>query len=209
MKKVSVVMASYLGDYPGRASNPEKKLVRAVKSFLTQTYDNKELIIVSDGCQNTVKIYEKIFKKFNNIKLVSIEKQPVYSGDCRNAGMDIATGDIITYLDNDDLLGKTHLELIMTQFTDDVDMVYYDDFLVLSPDFKKLQQRLVEVRYGSIGTSAISHRNVDWLRWTVGYGHDWVFIQSAIANGMLFKKLDNTPQYLVCHWGGGEQRGDF
>jgi len=209
MKKVSVIMASYLGDYPGRASNPEKKLVRAVKSFLTQTYENKELIIVSDGCLKTIQIYEKIFKKFDNIKLVSIEKQPVYSGDCRNAGMDIATGDIITYLDNDDLLGKTHLEIIMTQFSDDVDMVYYDDFLVLSPDFKKLQQRLVELRYGSIGTSAITHKNVDWLRWTVGYGHDWVFVQSTIVNGMKFKKLDNTPQYLVCHWGGGEQRGDF
>lgn len=201
-------MASYLGDYPGRASEPIKKIVRAVKSFLTQSYENKELIIVSDGCLKTNQIYEKVFKKFDNIKLVSIDKQPLYSGECRNAGMNIASGDIITYLDNDDVLGKTHLEIIMSQINDEDDMVYYDDFLVLSSDFKKLQERLVELRYGSIGTSAISHRNVDWLRWGIGYGHDWVFIQSAIINGMKFKKLENTPQYLVCHW-GGSQRGDF
>ena len=57
MKKVSVVMASYLGEYPGRTSNPEPKFIRAVKSFLSQTYENKELIICADGCDRTVEIY--------------------------------------------------------------------------------------------------------------------------------------------------------
>jgi len=214
--KVSVIMASYLGFYPNRSSNPEQKFIRAIKSFLTQTYENKELIIVSDGCDKTIELYNTIFKKFENIKLVSIPKQEIYSGECRNAGLKIATGDIIIYLDNDDVLGKTHIETIVNQFTNDVDLVYYDDYLVLSPDFKKLQKRLVETRYGSIGTSSISHRNLnqekykhikDW--WVSGYGHDWVFLSKLIVNGLQFKKLDKTPQYLVCHYGSGANRGDF
>jgi len=216
MKKVSVIMASYLGEYYGRASNPEQKFIRAIKSFLTQSYENKELIIVSDGCAITNQIYENTFKKFDNIKLVSIPKQDIYSGECRNAGLRIATGDIISYLDNDDIWGKTHLETIVNQFTDDIDLVYYDDYLVLSPDFKKLQKRLVETRYGSIGTSSISHRNLkdkkfehikDW--WPTGYGHDWVFLMKLIINGLQFKKLEKTPSYLVCHYGSGQNKGDF
>ena len=202
-------MASYLGDYPGRASNPEQKFVRAVKSFLTQTYQNKELIIVADGCDVTERFYEFNFKKYDNVKFVKIEKQPTYSGECRNAGMELADGDIITYLDNDDVFGKRHLEIIMEQFTDDVDLVYYDDYLVTSSDFKKLHRRYVEPRYGSIGTSSISHSNMDWLRWTTGYGHDWIFVMTAITRGLQFKKLKKPPQYLVAHWGGPSQRGDF
>ena len=51
--KFSVIMASYLGNYPGCANNREAKFIRSVKSFLNQSYDNKELIIVSDGCEIT------------------------------------------------------------------------------------------------------------------------------------------------------------
>lgn len=216
MKKVSVIMASYLGMYNGRASNPEDKFIRAVKSFITQTYENKELIIVADGCETTTFLYNNMFQKFNNIKLVVIPKQPIYSGECRNAGLRVADGEIIMYLDNDDVWGKTHMQTIVEQFTDDVDLVYYDDYLVMSADFKQLHKRIVEVRYGSIGTSSISHRNLNdpkfshilnW--WSDGYGHDWVFITTLIVNGMQFKKLEKIPSYLVCHWGGPNQRGDY
>ena len=210
MKKVSVIMASYLGPYPGRASNPEQKFVRAVKSFLTQTYKEKELVIVADGCDVTERIYEFNFKKYDNVKLVKIDKQPVYSGGCRNAGLDVATGEVVSYLDNDDVIGKKHLETIMESFNDDdnTDLVYYDDYLVMSEDFKKLHRRYVEPRYGSIGTSSITHVKVPWLRWTTGYGHDWIYVMTALLRGMSFKKLEKPSQYLVAHW-GGSGKGDF
>jgi glycosyltransferase involved in cell wall biosynthesis len=56
MKKASVIMASFLGDYPNAASNRDKKLIRAVNSFINQSYENKELVIVSDGCTKTYEI---------------------------------------------------------------------------------------------------------------------------------------------------------
>jgi glycosyltransferase involved in cell wall biosynthesis len=217
MKKVSVIMASYLGPLLGKTTNPNQKFIRAVKSFLSQTYENKELIIVADGCDITERLYNENFSTYNNIKFVKIPKQPPYGGETRNAGINIADGEIISYLDNDDVLGKQHLEIIMNEFTDDIDLIYYDDYLVMSPDFKKLHLRLNETRYGSIGTSSISHRNFNdekfkdvrnKLGWTDGYGHDWQFLSSLIINGFQFKKMNKPCQYLVAHWGGAS-RGDF
>ncbi len=211
MLKVSVIMASFLGDYPGSAKNRDKKFIRAVNSFKNQTYQNKELIVVSDGCKKTVDLYEQYFKHDENITLLQLPKQVLYSGEMRNIALRQASGDIISYLDSDDVIGKTHLETIINQFDiEKYDWVFYNDYLVMSPDFKKLQTRMVETRYGSIGTSAITHKNPkniengEALKWMDGYGHDFIFVLSLTGLGTKFTKLTKNPQYLVCHYGGGD-----
>ena len=102
-------MASWLGA-PNR-KNLDRKFVRAVKSFLNQTYQNKELIIVSDGCQVTEYLYDEHFKNNPLVKFKLINKQPLYSGNVRNTGLEMATGDIISYLDSDDVISKNHLQI--------------------------------------------------------------------------------------------------
>jgi len=208
--KFSVIMASYLGNYGG-ASHRDIKFKRAVKSFLNQTYDNKELIIVSDGCELTIKIWEENFSQHDNIKLIKLNKQPLYSGSMRNVAFEVADGDIITYLDSDDALGKKHLETIFDQFDiEKNDWVYYDDYMVLNKEFNKFHIRKVETRFGSIGTSAISHKNPkniengNNLLWSTGYGHDFLFVFKLNSTTKSFKKLKKMPQYLVCHHANGD-----
>jgi len=204
--KVSVICASYLGDYPNAAKNRDKKFVRAVNSFLKQTYNGeKELIIVGDGCQKTKDIYEANWKDNKEIKHFASPKQPLYSGGIRSIGLKMATGDIITYLDNDDVIGKTHLQTIVDQFdTEKYGWVYYDDYMVLNKEFTKFYTRYVDPRYGSIGTSSIAHINDKKLEWFTGYGHDWLFVLKLASTGMSFKKLEKTPQYIVCHYKDGD-----
>jgi len=201
--KVSVIMASYLLEYPGAATNRDKKFIRAVNSFKKQTYDNKELIIVSDGCPITVELYKKFFSNDNNIKLIQIQKQPLYSGDMRNIAFQLADGDIISYLDSDDVLGSNHLKIIVEQFDlDNFDFVYYNDLMVLDSTFKNFHNRIVEPRWASIGTSSISHKNLPELKnaWSIGYGHDFMFVIKLASMGLRFKKLEKAPQYIVCHY---------
>jgi len=130
---------------------------------------------------------------------------PTFSGGVRDIGLKIATGDIICYLDNDDVFGAEHLQTISEQFTNDVDWVYYNDYLVLDKEFKKFQLRWVDQRYGSIGTSSICHRNpkkcdkLHDLQWFNGYGHDFLFMLKIISNNTKSKKLKKAPQYIVCH----------
>ena len=199
--KVSVIMSSFLGDYLGSAKERDKKFVRAVKSFQNQSYIDKELIIVSDGCPKTIALYEQYFKEDNQIRLLKLPKQLMYSGEMRNVALRDAQGDVISYLDSDDVIGKQHLEIIMNQFnTKTHDWVFYNDYLVTEPTFKKLHLRIVETRFGSIGTSAVTHKKDERIKWGDGYGHDFVFIMRLAALGTRFTKLKQTPQYLVCHY---------
>lgn len=59
MQGISVIMPSYLGEYPGSRKDPDKKFIRAVESFKDQTLAQKELIIVSDGCARSPTNYIK------------------------------------------------------------------------------------------------------------------------------------------------------
>lgn len=206
LPKVSVIMASFFN--PNR-KNMDKKFIRAVKSFLNQTYKGeKELIIVADGCQQTKKIYEENWKNVKEIKFFLSQKMPMYSGGIRDIGIKISDGDIICYLDNDDVLGKTHIETIVSDFDLNFDWVYYNDYLVLDSQFKKFQKRYVDPRWASIGTSSIAHKSpkicdkLSDLQWFNGYGHDFKLVLKLAALGTKYKKLKKTPQYIVCHYKG-------
>lgn len=195
--KISVVMPVYLGEYDGCANNREERFKLAVTSFLNRKYDNCELIIISDGCD----IAENICKKFslsNGIVFEKIDKQPLFSGNVRAKGVEMATGDVICYLDSDDLLGENHLTTIANAFTDEkLDWVYYND-MVYQPT--KPISRNVELVLGSVGTSAIAHRKDCIATWKGcdNYNHDWLFIQQLIKHNPNYKKIYGA-EYLVCH----------
>ena len=65
--KLSIIMQSFLKDYPGARSDPERKFIRAVYSVISQTNQNWELVIVSDGCSITEKLYNDYFREYDNI----------------------------------------------------------------------------------------------------------------------------------------------
>lgn len=219
--KVSCVMASFLGDLNGQPASERrnKKFIRAVNSFLNQTWEDKELIIVSDGCQETNRIYDEKWKTNPNIKLFPSAKQAVYSGGIRSIGCKMCSGEIICYLDNDDVLGKNHITTIMEQFdTEKYDWVYYDDLMVLNQEFTKYFTRVVMPRYGSIGTSSVCHKNYfkdpkykgktnipDWGNGKGnGYGHDFLYALQLAACGGPFMKLEKMPAYIVAHYANGD-----
>ena len=107
---ISIVMASYLGAYKNAASNRPEKLKRAIASVLRQSYQDWELIVVSDGCDETSKIVAGV--QDDRISCYQIPKQKMWSGVPRNIGIEKAKGEYIVYLDNDDIFGPSHLKNI-------------------------------------------------------------------------------------------------
>jgi glycosyltransferase involved in cell wall biosynthesis len=176
---ISVIMPSYLGDYPNCAINREEKLPRAIESFLAQEIG--ELIVVADGCNKTAEIASKY-----PVTVIFIDKQPFFSGTPRNTGIQAAKYDYIAYLDNDDMFGNNHLKRIADNL--DTDWLYWDDYV-------NGKTRPVWLEFGHIGTSAIAHKKDLDCKWSDGYGHDWQFIQQLKH----YSSKRITANYQVMH----------
>lgn len=83
--------------------NVEKYIDKCIQSVLYQTYSNWELILINDGSpDNSPKICENYAEQDYRIKVIHKENGGVASA--RNMGIEIATGDYITFLDSDDYL---------------------------------------------------------------------------------------------------------
>ena len=204
--KISVVMASYLGNYFNCALDRKNKFHRAINSFINQTYANKELIVISDGCPETI---TEMMRYISNpqIKIYGLDKQPMFSGTVRNLGIEKSKGEIICYLDTDDFLGRNHLKQIVDCFDyhKNKDWVYYDDSIVYrfnptNNEILTLQKRECKLEHGSIGTSSIAHKNLPDFNWIGcnGYGHDWNFVRKLMALSSNYTKILNC-EYNVCH----------
>lgn len=89
----------------------EKYLNRAVDSVLMQTYRNLEIILVDDGskdrCGQICDAYEK-----KEARVRVIHKKNGGLSDARNAGLKIAGGDYIAFLDSDDYYAPRFIEIL-------------------------------------------------------------------------------------------------
>lgn len=202
MKLFSVIMPVTLQNYEGSATYRADKFRRAIKSFLSNIFpkDNAELIIVSDGCDESENIYNEEFKKYTNIKFFKIDKQPLFSGNVRQYGIDKAEGEYILYLDSDDVLGEMHLDTISISLKSANKPIwaFYDDYVVSG--IKQIAKKKVKLEHGSVGTSSICHLKKVGADWSGcdGYGHDWLFIQKLLKINKYPTKI-TTPQYFIHH----------
>ena len=90
----------------------EKYIHRCVDSVLNQSYIDFELILVDDGSpDNCPAICDEYAKKDSRIKV--IHKDNGGSSDARNYGLDICSGDYITFLDSDDFWHKDYLKIML------------------------------------------------------------------------------------------------
>ena len=81
--------------------NVERYLEQCIESVLMQDYQNYELILVDDGSpDNSIDICIKYAKQYSNIVL--IHKVNGGLSDARNAGIKLARGEYLMFLDSDD-----------------------------------------------------------------------------------------------------------
>ena len=186
----SVILPSYLGNYPKSASDKETKLKRSIESVLGQTFKEYELIVVSDGCDKTIEIAQQY-----DLNLYSMQHRGGWGGFARNVGISKAQRDWIIYIDSDDFWGKQHLEKVADKMCAcEWKWYYFNDWVYLNGEWS---ERKCNVKMkGMCGTSNITHKRSLNIEWGGSYLHDWQVIQQL--NKHKGKKID-TPEYYVLH----------
>lgn len=102
-KAVSVIVPVY---------NVEKFIFKTVNSILNQDYKNIKIILVDDGSPDiSEKIIDELAKKDNRIVCVHKENGGVSSA--RNAGLKIATGEYVIFIDGDDWVEPNYVSYLL------------------------------------------------------------------------------------------------
>lgn len=101
--KITVIIPVY---------NVENYLERCLKSILYNTYTNLEIICVNDGStDNSKKILEDYSQRDKRVIVINKKNNGISSA--RNAGIKIATGEYIAFVDSDDWIHEKYFEYLI------------------------------------------------------------------------------------------------
>lgn len=103
-EKISVIVPVY---------NAEAYLRRCLESILAQTHENFELILVDDGSRDqSGAICDEYARRDSRVTVVHQENGGPSSA--RNAGLDLAAGDWVTFVDSDDYIDADLCEYLLS-----------------------------------------------------------------------------------------------
>ncbi len=120
MPKLSVIVPVY---------NTEKYLRECLDSILAQTFTDFELILVDDGSTDqSGAICDEYAKADQKVRVIHLKKVGVTAA--RKYGVEISSGEYITFVDSDDRIDHDMYRVMFEQETADIlicDMVYFSD----------------------------------------------------------------------------------
>ncbi len=113
----------------------EPYIRECLDSVINQTYRNLEIILVDDGSPDGCpKICDEYAENDSRIKVVHKENGGL--SDARNKGLDVASGEYITFVDSDDVVHKAYVEFLY----DNLKKTNSDVSVCQSVSFRDLQK---------------------------------------------------------------------
>ncbi|MCR4792397.1 MAG: glycosyltransferase [Lachnospiraceae bacterium] len=103
--------------------NSEKYVGECVDSILSQTYEDLEVILTDDGSKDTSgKICDEYAASDKRVRV--IHKQNGGLSSARNAGLEIATGEYVLFVDSDDSIEPDTVEKLITAICRDPEVSF-------------------------------------------------------------------------------------
>ena len=121
--------------------NRDRLLKRAILSILNQTYNKIEIIVVDDAsiCDN-----KKILDNFDSRIIYHRFETQQGANICRNKGVELASGQYIAFLDDDDVWREDKLhEQLRFMIKNDIDLSYTGKYIFTIGE----NQRIINRRY--------------------------------------------------------------
>ena len=128
--KISIITVTF---------NSEKTLRYTIESVLNQNYDDIEYLIIDGGSTDStldiIKCYEPKFE--GKLHYISEPDKGIY--DAMNKGILMATGNVVGFLNSDDLfIDKKVAEDIVSAFDTNTDAIYANLYFVQSTDVNQI-----------------------------------------------------------------------
>ena len=201
MRKTNTLISIILPVYNG-----EKHLKDAIESCLCQTFKNWELIIVNDAStDNSLAIAEDFQKKDNRIKIISNKTNASLPGSL-NKGHKTASGELITWTSDDNILKKNFLENLYENLKNkDCDIIFSNYDIIWSDGSFKREHKAGPIQAliirNSIGASFLYKKSV--FKTLSGYAKDLFLVEDYhfFLMASLFFKIEyldeNLYQYRI------------
>lgn len=116
--------------------NQEIKIKTLLDMLTPQLNKNTELIIVNDGSTDSSLSVCKEYDKFDTLKIIDKSNGGVSSA--RNAGLNVALGDFITFIDSDDMVSENYVETVLSLCNINADLIQMNYFKMTNNIYKKI-----------------------------------------------------------------------
>lgn len=147
--------------------NVEKYLKKCIDSIIEQTYSELEIILVNDGSTDQSL---SVCESYQDERIKIVNKVNGGLSSARNAGLEVARGAYIFFLDSDDWIEKNCIEyLLNTLIQTEVDIVQCGFILTTTEDMtvpKKEEKILI---YDNIQALKVFHDKVNTITWNKLY----------------------------------------
>lgn len=104
--------------------NAERFLKKCLTSIFKQITKEDEIILINDGStDNSLYICQQFKKKYNNNKVILVNKKNEGISIARNTGIKLASGDYIFWVDSDDYLSDNcikNVKIIIKKYNTDI-----------------------------------------------------------------------------------------
>lgn len=108
--------------------NAEDHLERTIASILNQTYPHLELILIDDGSTDrSFQICQQYKKTDHRIRVTQQPNSGV--SVARNAGIEASVGELLVFVDSDDYIEETMMEVLMSSFRNPNELIVYGYYI--------------------------------------------------------------------------------
>lgn len=165
--------------------NVEHYLEECIQSILNQTYHDLEIILVNDGSTDRSLEICRNYQK-EDCRIILLDKDNGGLSSARNAGLEIATGKYIAFVDSDDTIESSMFEEMYMQF------VEYPDTDVVVCGFKRYDDKT-----GNVYSQEMI--NCNWNIINEGNKQEYMYMNPGVWNKMYKAEMFNDIKFEEVH----------
>lgn len=183
---ISVIITAY---------NRKEFLLNAIKSVVNQTLDKKyyEIIVIKNFTENAIDGF--IYKY--NIKNILIDGT---LGEFLYAGLTNSTGQVISFLDDDDLFSTNKLEVIYNKFKSNKNLCYYHNgHVTVNKEYQEFDSNLGNSVVFNLSSISISKfiLNPDSLKKIYSNPDDFMYLSALESDKKTIAGKEKLTYYML------------